>query len=176
MQIDDFRRRLEFVHRMTLDFAVTVPDDMWHVTPVPRGDQSDGRLGFRPHPEENFASLRPHPVRPDANASGWTDLPNGPQRGGDGYAAIVPKAARTWVAENTGRADPLQIQHLAFEMIWQRHRNQLAGPLHAAQGRARGPQDIRKASVPDSCLAEAGGDDAVEDQRFAQARPGPSRC
>jgi hypothetical protein len=35
MVLEDFVRRFEFVHRMTLDFARAVPDDKWHFSPDP---------------------------------------------------------------------------------------------------------------------------------------------
>jgi len=35
MVIDDFRRRFEFIHKMTADFAANVPDQYWSFSPVP---------------------------------------------------------------------------------------------------------------------------------------------
>ncbi len=36
MVIDDFRRRCEFLQRMTLDFVKQVPDEQWEFSPHPR--------------------------------------------------------------------------------------------------------------------------------------------
>ena len=36
MEIDNFRRYFDWVHRMTVDFVEAVPDDKWDFTPHPR--------------------------------------------------------------------------------------------------------------------------------------------
>ncbi|HLY57324.1 MAG TPA: DinB family protein [Stellaceae bacterium] len=36
--VEDFRRRSEFLHRMTVDFVAAVPDDKWNFTPDPCGE------------------------------------------------------------------------------------------------------------------------------------------
>jgi hypothetical protein len=52
MRVEDVRRRSEFLHRMTVDFARAVPDDAWDFTPVLPGGRPIDPLrhgdGFAP--------------------------------------------------------------------------------------------------------------------------------
>ena len=43
--IEDFKRRLEFIHRMSVEFAKAVPDDKWRFTPAPSGPSDPERHG-----------------------------------------------------------------------------------------------------------------------------------
>ena len=54
MQIDDFKRRVEFVHGMTIDFVEAVPGDRWEFSPDPAlttaaaADPNRHGVGFAP--------------------------------------------------------------------------------------------------------------------------------
>jgi hypothetical protein len=47
MEIDNFIRYFEWVHRMTIDFAQAVPDDKWEFTPDPPGKPGRAPIPFR---------------------------------------------------------------------------------------------------------------------------------
>lgn len=54
MHVDDFKRRLEFVHRMSVDFIEAVPSDRWEFSPDPAtitaaiADPDRHGVGFAP--------------------------------------------------------------------------------------------------------------------------------
>jgi hypothetical protein len=47
MLINDFKRRCEFLYRMTRDFAAAVPEDKWHFTPLRPGAAGGAAIADR---------------------------------------------------------------------------------------------------------------------------------
>jgi uncharacterized damage-inducible protein DinB len=45
MQVEDFKHRCAFLHRMTADFVAAVPDDKWEYTPLSAGPSVAMRHG-----------------------------------------------------------------------------------------------------------------------------------